>query len=185
MPLSTPATRSPLHTRSLTFQGYQREDGLFDIEGHLLDTKPFDIPNTDRGGVIATGGALHEMRIRVTLDKDMVIHAAEAVTVWAPFDYCQGGPATFSRLVGEKIGPGWNNRVKELLGKTKGCTHITEMLAQLATTAFQSMYSHRRQAETQVTTKKPVILDTCFALASHSPVVAQHWPLFYQPKEIA
>lgn len=53
---------------------------------------------------------------------------------------------TFSRLVQEKIGPGWNNRVKELLGKTKGCTHITEMLAQLATTAFQSMYSHRRQA---------------------------------------
>jgi hypothetical protein len=47
------------------------------------------------------------------------------------------------------------------------------------------MYSHRRQAETQVTTKKPVILDTCFALASHSPVVEQHWPLFYQPKEIA
>ena len=37
--LSAPQPRSPLHTREITFQGYVREDGLWDIEGHLKDYK--------------------------------------------------------------------------------------------------------------------------------------------------
>ncbi|MEY4060244.1 MAG: hypothetical protein RL551_1502, partial [Pseudomonadota bacterium] len=37
--LSTPASRNPLHTREITFQGYAREDGLWDIEAHLRDFK--------------------------------------------------------------------------------------------------------------------------------------------------
>ena len=37
--LSTPAPRNPLHTREITFQGYARENGLWDIEAHLRDFK--------------------------------------------------------------------------------------------------------------------------------------------------
>lgn len=183
MPLSSPAQRSPLHTRTLTMQGFARGDGLFDIEGHLVDTKPFDIPNVDRGGAIPAGDALHDMWVRLTIDKEMVVRDAEAVTEWAPFNYCQGGPQTFRRLIGVRMGPGWNAKVKEFLGGTQGCTHITEMLAQMATTAFQSLYNHRREEANREPGKKPVILDTCYALASDGPVVEQHWPQFYQLKQ--
>lgn len=181
MPLSQASDRSPLHTRSLTFQGYERSDGLFDIEGHLVDTKPFDMPNKDRGGCIKQGEPLHEMRIRLTIDDNMLIHNAEAITEWAPFHYCQGSADTFKRLVGESIGPGWNSRVRDLLGGTQGCTHITEMLAQLATTAYQSMFSARYNDGKPDGETKPAILDTCYALATDGPVVEEHWPKFYQP----
>ncbi len=180
MPLSTPSDRQPLHTRQLIMHGYQRADGLFDIEGHLIDTKPFDVPNTDRGGVLRKGESMHEMWVRLTIDMDMRIHDAEAVTDWAPFNYCQGGPQTFRKLIGERIGPGWNSRVKELIGGTKGCTHITEMLGQLATTAFQALYGSRAPNHDKDSNEKPVILDTCYGLTTTGPVVKVHWPRFYQ-----
>lgn len=181
MALSLPVKRQPLHTRELTMQGYHREDGLLDIEGHLVDTKPFDINNKDRGGVIKTGESLHEMRVRLTVNSNFEIVDAEAVTVWAPFDHCQGGTRSFSNLIGQTIGPGWNRRVKEIVGGIRGCTHITEMLAQIATIVYQSFNSLESPGEPKSDGDgKPEILDTCFGLASNSPVVKREWPKYYR-----
>lgn len=41
MPLSTAAARKPLHHRAISARGYKRDDGLFEVEGHLLDTKSY------------------------------------------------------------------------------------------------------------------------------------------------
>ena len=44
MPLSAPAApRRRLHTRRITFEGFQREDGLFDIDARLTDVKDQDL----------------------------------------------------------------------------------------------------------------------------------------------
>jgi len=40
MPLSTPATRRFLTRRTITCEGYLREDGLIDVEGHLVRRAP-------------------------------------------------------------------------------------------------------------------------------------------------
>jgi hypothetical protein len=185
MPLSSTVNRKPLHTRKLTLQGYLRDDGLLDIEGHLVDTKPFDIPNKDRGGQIRAGESLHEMRIRMTLDLEFQIVDAQAITEWAPYDHCQGGTESFTILIGEKIAPGWNRRVRSLLGGRKGCTHITEMLGQMATTAFQTLNSLQNPGSSKKSGKqdKPVILDTCFALATDGPVVEREWPEYYRRRK--
>ena len=39
MPLSPAAPREHIHTRTVTCRGYRRKDGLWDIEGHLVDVK--------------------------------------------------------------------------------------------------------------------------------------------------
>ena len=52
MPLSQPAERELTHTRVVTCRGFQRSDGLFDIEGRIVDTKPYRFRNRDRGGWI-------------------------------------------------------------------------------------------------------------------------------------
>ena len=39
MPLSPAPPRQPVHDRRVRCQGYRRADGLWDIEGHLTDTK--------------------------------------------------------------------------------------------------------------------------------------------------
>ncbi|MEW8229555.1 MAG: DUF2889 domain-containing protein [Candidatus Thiodiazotropha endolucinida] len=183
MPLSLAVTRKPLHTRKLIIQGYHRDDGLLEIEGHLIDTKPFDIPNNDRGGQIRAGESLHEMWVRLTLDLDLRIVDAEAVTEWAPFDHCQGGTRSFRNLIGHKIGPGWSKRVRAILGGNRGCTHITEMLAQIATTAIQTLNSLQNHGQSKNDKQgKPVLLDSCYGLASNGPVVAREWPEFHRPE---
>jgi len=73
MPLDKPETRECLHSRNIICNGYLRNDGLWDIEARLIDTKNYDFPNQDRGGVIKAGEALHDLSLLVTLDSNMVI----------------------------------------------------------------------------------------------------------------
>ncbi len=42
MPLPPPVDREPIHTRRIECTGYRRTDGLWDVEGHLVDTKSYE-----------------------------------------------------------------------------------------------------------------------------------------------
>lgn len=186
MPLSEPVARSARHHRRITCDGYRRDDGLWDIEAHLVDTKPFDLPNRDRGGRIPAGEPLHEMWLRATVDDGLVIRAVEAVTDAGPFAICPRITDNFRRLEGERIGPGWNRRVRQLLGGVTGCTHLVELLTPLATTAFQTIYGDRYGSGPgredgkrggDITAK---LIGSCHALAPDSEVVRDFWPAHYK-----
>ncbi len=179
MPLPPPAvSRRHLHTRHVEVRGYEREDGLFDIEARLVDTKTYSFPNRDRGGEIQAGEPLHGMWLRLTLDLDLVVHDAVAATDHAPYAVCPEAASRYHKLVGARIGPGWRRRIKSLFGGTDGCTHLTELLGPLATTAYQTVYA-RRQARSIDTDARPVLLDTCHGWASDGPVVRREFPRFY------
>jgi len=196
MPLSPPKPREHLHTRVVECRGYERTDGLWDIEGHIVDTKTYAFENSWRGHVTA-GTPVHEMWIRLTIDDRMVIREVEATTDAGPFRVCPDITPNFKRLEGERIGPGFTRRVRELVGGRNGCTHIVEMLGQVATTGFQTLVRKRvrddraakaaRAAQSAPTPsdtpppprKKPMILDTCHALSSEGEIVKQEWPEFY------
>ena len=70
---SVPVGRQLIHDRRVTCQGFLRDDGLWDIEGRLVDVKSYAFPNRDRGGEIPAGQPIHEMLIRLTLDDQYVI----------------------------------------------------------------------------------------------------------------
>jgi hypothetical protein len=181
MPLSAPAARAMAHTRRVECCGYARDDGLWDIEGHLVDTKSRDIPTVERAsGRIAAGEPLHEMWIRLTVDLDLVIHAVEAVTDWGPYEGCGAVAPNFRVLEGERIKAGFNQRTRELLGGTRGCTHLLELLGPMATTAFQSIYAARERASPAGSDgRKPALVDSCHMYASHGRIVRGRWPAFY------
>jgi Protein of unknown function (DUF2889) len=71
-----------MHTRRVEYRGFQREDGLWDIEGELHDTKPhaFEIEGE---GVWAPHEAIHHMSLRVTVDDAMVIRDRSATSRWS------------------------------------------------------------------------------------------------------
>src|SRR3546814_17670134 len=83
MPLSPPQPREHLHTRRIECRGYRREDGLWDIEGHIVDTKSYDFPNEARGE-IKSGTPVHDMWIRLPIDGEYRLPDAEAVTAEGP-----------------------------------------------------------------------------------------------------
>jgi hypothetical protein len=182
MPLPEPKlSRKLMHTRTVTCRGYERDDGLWDIEGHMTDTKNYNFPNQARGGEIKAGEPLHAMGIRLTLDRDFYIHDADACTDWAPFQLCPGIAARYKQLIGMHIKPGWNLKIKQLFNGINGCTHLTELLGSMATTAFQSI--HGRHKETSASKSGEIeqsrIINSCHALRSDGDVVKQHWPQLY------
>ena len=57
--LPAAAPREHVHTRSVVFRGYRREDGLWDIEAELTDAKTYTFNGPDRGTVSRSTGAWH------------------------------------------------------------------------------------------------------------------------------
>jgi len=190
MPLSSPPPREPIHTRQIECRGFRRQDGLWDIEGHITDTKSYGFGNRERGRVEA-GMPIHDMWMRVTIDDGLTIHAIEAVTDSSPYRICPEVTPRFQRLVGLRIGPGFQRAVRERLGGTEGCTHLVELLVPLGTTAFQTVFPivdreqfTRSQEGTGTAAKprqRPPLLDSCYAFSAEREVVRSHWPDFFRP----
>ncbi len=179
MPLPPPtAPRKPVHTRKIVCEGYRRDDGLWDVEGHLVDTKAYPFDNAWRG-TLQPGDALHEMWLRLTLDDALLVHDVAAATDNSPFEICPAIVPQFRKLVGRRIGKGWYGEVKALLGGTNGCTHLVELaLGAMATAAIQTIFPLRGKGKADPD-RRPGHLDTCHALASDGPVVRQHYPRHY------
>jgi hypothetical protein len=181
MPLSPAADRDLLHTRAITIRGYRRADSLFDIEAELNDTKPYAFSNDDRGEIPA-GEPLHGMFLRMTVDERLNIVSCEAVTDYGPYAICPSAAPNFARLAGLRIKPGFLRDALARVAGPEGCTHLRELLQQVATTAYQTLYSAKMRQGKRLD-DKPVLLNTCLAYASDSPVVARRWPDLYRPKE--
>lgn len=195
MPLSEPAARELLHARDIEIRGYCREDGLYDIEAQLTDAKSYGFSNQDRG-FIEAGEKLHHMWLRLTVDDSMQIVASEAATDRAPYTICPQAAPNFARLTGLRIKPGFLREAARLVGGTAGCTHLRELLQQMATTAFQTINPHKAWRGAKARGEADVrgsdeldrriaqkmlggvgsIVNSCLAYAVDGPIVRRRWP---------
>ena len=178
MPLSPAQPRARLHTRRIVIHGYERDDGLFDIEAQLTDTKSAEIQSEDRG-TIPAGEPLHGMFMRLTIDAQRMIVACEASTDYAPYSVCPQAAVNFSRLAGIRIQPGFMREAMGRVAGAQGCTHLRELLQQMATTAYQTLYSKSARAKSGLSDESRGLLGTCLAYAPDSPVVRRRWPDAY------
>ncbi len=183
MSLTPAAPRRHLHTRRIECRGYEREDGLFDIEASIVDEKTYALEEPFRG-LRPAGAPEHDMALRLTLDRTMTVKAIEVTTNHSPYDICPSVAPAYQGLVGAKVGAGWRKAVAEAAGRTKGCTHISELLLPAATVAFQTMGRWKPDKDEAVTqprkTDKPAFIDGCKAWASDGPVVKRMYPMHYK-----
>ena len=180
MPLPTAQPRQELHLRRIEVRGFRRHDGLLDIEARIIDTKrdPFAVGSGDR--ILPPGEHLHDMVVRLTLDQDYLIHEAIAVTDAAPHQVCPSAAASVAQLKGLVVGAGWNRAIRDRLSGVRGCTHIVELLAQMATVAFQTNAPQRIAAEGRLDANgRPLKIDSCYAYASGRELVRVRWPAHY------
>jgi len=189
MPLSPPVTRDLSHTRAVQCQGFRRADGLWDIEGHLVDTKAYDF-QTEHSPTLPAGDPVHDMWIRMTVDDDLLIHGCEASMAANPYPICADVTPNFEALKGIRIGKGWMKEVNRRVGGTHGCTHLRELLRPMATTAYQTIYTAKMNearaaglARPAPTENPPRHLNTCHAYSEDSDVVKVAFPEFYKPPQ--
>lgn len=178
MPLPESTAREPIHERRIECHGYRRSDGLFEMDGHLVDAKSYAFENRWRGTVEA-GDPVHEMWVRLTLDDRFVVREAVAATDKHPFPTCPDITPDYGALVGLQIGPGWTRKTRELLAGAKGCTHLNKLLEVMAAAAIQTIGPLLKDHGV-VTDRKPPQIDGCHVLRSDGEVVREHYPRWYR-----
>lgn len=184
MALSAPAPRRARHTRTIVCDGFQRDDGLWDIEARIIDTKAYRYREPERD-LIESGGHVHNMAVRLTVDATYVVRAVEIEMAAHPYASCLGAPPAYQGLVGKSIGPGWRKTVQAHVGGVLGCTHVRELLFPMATVAFQTITGW---PEDDGSGKAPLVADEptaflngCKAWDQSGAMVAKLYPKWSKP----
>ena len=171
----------------MVFQGFDREDGLWDIEAHLTDTKPYGFQVSSERP-FPPDKPIHGLKVRVTLNDQMVIQDIATSMDDIPHPECAGAPHGMHKLIGCTMGAGWRKVINQHVGGTAGCTHLREMLFNMATAAYQTLPSgqwQRRELASQAqpaVTEPPFYLGQCHSWAYDSPTVQRAYPMFFKPK---
>ncbi|MBB5216178.1 DUF2889 domain-containing protein [Parapusillimonas granuli] len=171
-------SRKKIHRRTIVIDGYRRSDGLWDIEGEIQDVKAVD--HVLKTHVHPAHTPIHSMKLRITVDDTLTIRAAEAVTLAAPYNPDCGSVApVYAGLVGLRIQAGFRGELAKVVGGARGCTHITELVGNLATVAVQTTAGLLPAKETD----KPLQLGACHAYRDSGTLVREHFPKWYRAPE--
>jgi hypothetical protein len=180
MPLPTPKSpRVSKHTRSIEAQAYEREDGLWDIDARITDTKTR--ATALASGLRQAGDPIHDLWLRITIDTQLNIVDADAVSDAVPYPgFCNTiGPA-YKQLIGLNLMKGFRHAVKERLSGIAGCTHLTELASVLPTAAIQAFAGDvlptRDGSNEDNEAQAPFQLDRCHALRKDGTAVEKYYP---------
>ncbi|MBC7609421.1 MAG: DUF2889 domain-containing protein [Polaromonas sp.] len=170
--------RRALHTRCIEMTGYERDDGLYEVEGRLRDTKT-TLFKTGDGSTLNPGEPIHQMWIRLVYDEQMLVHDIFSGTEFAPYAECANAPAALQKLRGLSMKAGWSQEIRLRLGGALGCTHLAQMLQPMATTAFQTLSRIRLSKPSPLDPSgRPYKIDSCWTFSAGGDVVKQRWPQF-------
>ena len=180
------AARTPVHTRAITYQGFRRDDGLWDFEATIEDRKQHGFTSYD-GEPVPPGTPIHRMLVRLTVDDDLVIRDVAAAMQATPYPECQGAAPPVRGLVGARLGRGWRKALDAALGGDRGCTHVREMLVNVATVALQTvplwraMQAGRDRPADWQGDQPPPFVGGCHGWRLDGTVVLRHFPRFHRP----
>lgn len=181
------SARRHVHTRSLRVDAYARDDGLWDLEAVLTDTKSRDFPLAT--GLRSAGQPVHDMLLTITIDTKFNVVAAHAVSRWVPYPgHCDTVGPDYSKLIGLNLLHDFRKHLHARLGGVNGCSHITELANVLPTAAVQAFAGEVFKPSDSAdeghhdNDRKPWQLDRCHALKSDGATVKEFYPRWYQPK---
>ncbi len=179
MPLSSTSSRRLLHTRQVLYEGFERDDGLFDIEARLIDTKSYAFAAEGERQWQA-GEPIHGMAIRLRIDRLFIVRAIEVSMDHIPHGECAAAQPPMQSVIGCSIRKGWRAAIEERLGKVQGCAHLRELLFNMGTVAFQTLVSWSSQRDPDT---PPAPLGGCLAWDPAGPMVARIYPRFHVKSE--
>jgi hypothetical protein len=174
--------RREMHMRRIEMRAFARDDGLWDIEAHLRDEKPYEYIDPGRG-LQKAGDAVHDIWLRLTVDDDRIIRDIAVEMGSMPFGTCHEVKDSLRPLIGERVGRGWRQILKRI-PRHQTCAHVHELLVPLATVVHQGM-ALGREPDGKVAMQpdpalemQPFFVDDCHSWRIDGPVVAKFFPQF-------
>jgi hypothetical protein len=168
------------HRRQIDVQVFSRGNGLWEVDARLTDTKTRDLQLAD--GVRPAGTPIHDMLLRLVVNEQFDVLEAGSQTEWMPYTgVCDEHGDAYGQLVGMNLMRGFHKQLRETLGGSRACTHITE-LAQVLPTAVMQAFSGL-VVDTRGDSpgaSRPFQLDRCHALRGDGDTVRRHYPRWYR-----
>ena len=135
-----------IHQRAYEIGSYFEDDTHCRMIGHVRDIKPdgmWGIEDTEPM-------TIHHMELHIVFEVPSLI-ITEVFTKMhvTPQSECPIIEAAYQQLVGVSIARGFTNKVKELFGGPRGCTHIGALTNAMAPVAMQSLWSFFRREHDQ------------------------------------
>jgi Protein of unknown function (DUF2889) len=160
-----------LHTRTYDVDAFVVDDSHFRLVGRVHDQKPDGL-----WGIADTSPmSLHEMTLTLVVRvRDLTIVEVETAMTAYPQRECPLIVPAYQQLVGLSIARGFSQKVKELFGGPRACTHIGALINAMAPVAMQTVwaYSHVESPSTAVSTPGSTNVPTTTAEKQRSRALA-------------
>lgn len=137
-----------IHTRRYEVNTYRIDATRFLLRGVMVDEKPAGLYVDSDPDVLWVHHMVVDLEIEMPTFR---INKAEVQMKEHPHARCTGIVPKYDALVGLSIARGFNNKVKELFGGPRGCTHIGALLSAMAPVAIQSSWSMRASGDEERT----------------------------------
>jgi hypothetical protein len=127
-----------IHDRTYRVRAYRLSPDQIRIRGMVRDIKPMIMAvETGRGPI-----EVHRMVVDLVVDyPEMVISEVEVEFATNPHDGCPAIASKYQNLVGLPVTRGYIDKVRQLFGGPRGCTHTTALLLAMGPVATQAMTS--------------------------------------------
>ena len=163
-----------IHTRKITVNCYETDEGRLIVEGLLLDERlfPFIIHAINER---REAGPMHHVALTMELSLPrMEILSLKTEMPVVPDAGCREIQQKMQKLKGRFIRPGFTNEVRELLGKAEGCLHMTNLLLAMSSAAAQGLWtlvSRVREGKTPPLPKTDgsILLNSCYMWREGGP----------------
>ena len=168
--------KQKIHTRRIDIATYEGGSDSIIVEGGLTDER---LANSYRPtGETRPPGTVHRMIIRMEVrGPKLVIEDIEVEMPTVPRQECLETRGSLEPLKGLSIVSGFTNRVKDLVGGTKGCAHLVALITAMAPAAVQGAWaaisSKRKDAATMLPGAVERIKDTCRIWRSDGPLLKE------------
>ena len=168
--------KQKIHTRRIDIATYAGDTDSIIVEGVLTDER---LANSYRPtGETHPPGTVHHMIIRMEVrGPNLVIADIEVEMPTVPRQECRETLDSLVPLKGMPIVSGFTNRVKDLVGGTRGCAHLVALITAMAPAAVQGAWaaisSKRRDAATMLPGAVERIKDTCRIWRSDGPLLKE------------
>jgi len=149
-----------LHDREYRVRAYRTADDRLLIRGAVRDQKPPGMYVPEDPAPLT----IHHMVVELEIAfPSLEIVRAEASLEIHPHTTCPRIEDHYQHLVGLSISRGFTNKVRELFGGPRGCTHTTALIQAMAPVAVQCFWSMR------ASTARRTGVDRPFAPAADGP----------------
>ena len=161
-----------VQNRDLSIRTYDLGDHRILIEGFLTDHRYR--PRGDEGSEEA-GRLVHDMIVRLRVrGPSLLIEEATAEMPHHPREECPEVLPWIRRLEGMMIATGFTMKVKEIIGETKGCSHLTSLVIAMGPAAVQGYWAAYGVESSRMSLGEEAVrkvINTCYLWREDGPLV--------------